>query len=97
MLIVAPITFNLLILQNIYSYETDFILSMYLIPMIGLAQSVWEAPNAEDHKVTTSTFIDNKENSEAKYLKGAVPEVDGKVEWRLDIDVPKKMLRIYTI
>ena len=47
-----------------------FILSMYLIPMIGLAQSVWEAPNAEDHKVTTSTFIDNKENSEAKYLKG---------------------------
>ena len=23
-----------------------FILSMYLIPMIGLAQSVWEAPNA---------------------------------------------------
>ena len=67
-----------------------FILSMYLIPMIGLAQSVWEAPNAEGHKVTTSTFIDNKENSEAKYLKGAVPEVDGKVEWRLDIDVPKK-------
>ena len=67
-----------------------FILFMYLIPMIGFAQSVWEAPNAEDHKVTTSTFIDNKENSEAKYLKGAGPEVDGKVEWRLDIDVPNK-------
>lgn len=74
------------------------ILSVCLIPMAGLSQSVWETPNAEDKNFGTGKSVINKEHPDVKYLTGAVPEVNGKVEWCLDINAPgKKAQEIYDI
>lgn len=76
------------------------ILMACLIPIIGWAQGVWENPSAINNNTKNDTSVVRKikENPDAKYLAGAVPEVNGKVEWKLDIDVPGKSAQeIYDI
>lgn len=65
--------------------------------LVGFAQNVWEKP--EDNK--TPEIVEKKvvvANPDEKYLAGAVPEVDGKVQWILEVDVPgKNAEQIYDI
>ena len=51
----------------------------------------WEVSNNERAvKSLTESAAAAAPNPDAKYLEGAVPEVNGQVEWRLSIDVPGK-------
>ncbi len=51
----------------------------------------WEVSNNERAvKALTESAAAAAPNPDAKYLEGAVPEVNGQVEWRLSIDVPGK-------
>lgn len=76
-----------------------FILATFLMPFAAMAQGVWEKPGAgnstgkqEEEKKA------EKPNPDAKYLEGAVTEVDGKVVWTMDVDVPGKTAdQIYDI
>ena len=73
-----------------------FILISMLLPISVMAQSVWEKPAGAEE--LESQDKQDKPSEDAKYLSGAVPEVDGKVEWRLDVDVPGKTAeQIYDI
>lgn len=77
-----------------------FVLVTCLIPMIGWSQGVWESPVTEKNNINNDTSVskDTKPNPDEKYLVGAVPEVNGKVEWQLDVDVPGKSAQeIYDI
>lgn len=77
-----------------------FVLVTCLIPMIGWSQGVWESPVTEKNNINNDTSVskDTKPNPDEKYLVGAVPEVNGKVEWQLDVDVPgKSSQEIYDI
>ena len=77
-----------------------FILLAYFIPTIAMAQSVWEKPTTDYDNKDDKTVEGKveKPSKDAKYLAGAVPEVDGKVEWQLDVDVPGKTAdQIYSI
>lgn len=77
-----------------------FILLAYFIPTIAMAQSVWEKPTTDYDNKDDKTIERKveKPSKDAKYLAGAVPEVDGKVEWQLDVDVPGKTAdQIYSI
>ena len=61
------------------------------LPMMGMAQNnVWEIPDAPTQQQQTKKVKKEKPKStvDAKYLAGAVPEVDGKVVFTLDKDVP---------
>lgn len=61
------------------------------LPMMGMAQNnVWEIPDAPTQQQQTKKVKKEKPKSTvgAKYLAGAVPEVDGKVVFTLDKDVP---------
>lgn len=62
------------------------------LPMIGMAQdNVWEIPEDQPQaqaKVRTQKKAKPKKVENPKYLAGAVPEVDGKVVFTLDKDVP---------
>lgn len=72
------------------------ILAACLLPLAAIAQGVWERPDARNDETKEQQI--EKPNPDAKYLAGAVPEVDGKVEWRLDVDVPGKTAdQIYDI
>lgn len=67
-----------------------------LLPISVMAQSVWEKPAGAEE--LESQDKQDKPSEDAKYLSGAVPKVDGKVEWRLDVDVPGKTAeQIYDI
>lgn len=66
------------------------------LPLLSQAQNTWEAPE-QDSTVTTATvqkkktalFESKKKKAEdPKYLAGAVPEVNGRVVFTLDRDVP---------
>ena len=58
------------------------------MPLCGVAQNTWEMPEASE----------KKENPDAKYLVGAVPEVDGKVMFQTTIQAPGKSAKqIYDI
>ena len=73
------------------------VLIMFIMPLTSLAQNVWEKPK---DTATESVKEQEKpaENPNAKYLRGAVPLVDGKVQWVLDVDVPGKSAQeIYDI
>lgn len=73
-----------------------FILAACLLPLAAMAQGVWERPDAGNGEAKEQQ--EEKLNPDAKYLAGAVPEVDGKVEWQLDVDVPGKTAdQIYDI
>ncbi len=61
-------------------------------PLLSFAQ-VWDKPEIVGDDQTSVAAKGEKEvkvNKDEKYLEGAVPEVDGKVEWSIDIDVPGK-------
>lgn len=63
------------------------------LPMTGMAQNTWEVPQ-EDTRQTQSQqkkkalFETHKKVEDPKYLAGAVPEVDGRIVFTLDKDVP---------
>lgn len=63
------------------------VLMMLALPMAVIAQNVWEKPKEE--KVKKAEEV-KKPNKDEKYLRGAVPIVDGDVQWTLDVDVPGK-------
>lgn len=77
------------------------LLALYFLPLTVAAQNVWERPEdvTEAQNTTENKKAEaEKPNPDAKYLVGAVPEVDGKVEWQLDVDVPNKSAeQIYDI
>ena len=57
---------------------------MSLLPLTMWAQAnTWERPEVEKE-------VKNEVNKDAKYLKGAVPEVDGKVVFSKTINAPGK-------
>lgn len=61
------------------------IVLMALMPLIMWAQAnTWEKPEVEETKANKDV------NKDAKYLKGAVPEVDGKVVFSTTINAPGK-------
>ena len=56
--------------------------------------NIWERPEVDEQAEAAKV----KENQNAKYLKGAVPEVDGKVVFSKHIDAPgKSAAQIYDI
>lgn len=58
------------------------------MPLSGVAQNTWEIPEASQ----------STQNPDAKYLAGAVPEVDGKVVFQTTIQAPGKSAKqIYDI
>lgn len=60
-----------------------FIVILMCLPMIVMAQNSWEKPV-------------EKNNTDSKYLAGAVPVVDGKVVFETNISAPgKKAGEIY--
>lgn len=66
------------------------------LPLMSYAQNTWEAPEPDStqsaaavHKKKTALFETKKKKAEdPKYLAGAVPEVNGRVVFTLDRDVP---------
>lgn len=74
------------------------------LPFVAMAQSEWERPE-KSRKSQTSQVSQRKGlpqteevGEQAKYLAGAVPMVDGKVVFTLDIDVKDKdVQQIYDI
>lgn len=80
--------------------------------LTGLTQNVWEKPETEE-ETSVETKKEKKERKkkekekkdkekkpkeDPKYLLGAVPKVDGKVKWTMDVDVPGKTAQeIYDI
>lgn len=55
------------------------------------AQNVWEKPVVDKTKSAATKSKQNaKKDEDPKYLAGAVPVVDGMVEWELNVDAPKK-------
>ncbi|MCD8292099.1 MAG: DUF4468 domain-containing protein [Prevotella sp.] len=64
------------------------------------AQTVWDKPDIGNDQTGDSVKIQKeaKVSKDEKYLEGAVPEIDGKVEWTLELDVPgKDAVQIYDI
>ena len=76
---------------------------MILLPGFIAAQSNWEVPNRQnvnkaETKQKKALIHKNEANTDPKYLEGAVPEVDGKVVFTLDKEVPGKSAQdIYDI
>lgn len=64
------------------------ILLLALLPLYAWAQdNTWEKPEEEE---TTVEEAKVKVNPDAKYLKGAVPEMDGKIVFAKTIEAPGK-------
>lgn len=62
-----------------------------LIPCLGMAQNEWEKPTKQVEDASRKALImKNKANTDPRYLAGTVPEVDGKVVFTLEKDVPGK-------
>jgi len=68
---------------------------LMLVPMTMWAQdNTWERPEVDEQAEAAKA----KENPDAKYLKGAVPEVNGKVVFTKHINAPgKSAAQIYDI
>jgi colicin import membrane protein len=71
------------------------ILFLALMPLYAWAQdNTWERPEEEE----TTEEVKVKVNPDAKYLKGAVTEIDGKVVFNKCIDAPgKSASQVYNI
>lgn len=66
----------------LHNMKKIFILIMMCLPLMAMAQNTWEMPE---------TGADGKTvNPDQKYLEGAVPEVDGRVEFHSNIKAPGK-------
>ncbi len=70
---------------------------MALLPAVAMAQNTWERPQSANQQTTTKEkekkVKEKKVKEEAptvdpRYLEGAVPEVDGKVVFTLERDLP---------
>ena len=72
-----------------------FFTLLMLVPMALWAQdNTWERPEVDEQAEAAKA----KENPDAKYLKGAVPEVNGKVVFTKHINAPgKSAAQIYDI
>ena len=72
-----------------------FFTLLLLVPMTLWAQdNTWERPEVDEQAEAAKV----QENLNAKYLKGAVPEVDGKVVFTKHINAPgKSAAQIYDI
>ena len=72
-----------------------FFTLLMLVPMTLWAQdNTWERPEVDEQAEAAKA----KENPDAKYLKGAVPEVNGKVVFTKHINAPgKAAAQIYDI
>ena len=72
-----------------------FFTLLMLVPMTIWAQdNTWERPEVDEQEEAAKA----KENPDAKYLKGAVPEVNGKVVFTKHINAPgKSAAQIYDI
>ena len=71
---------------------------MLMMPLTALAQNVWEKPKDTATEPVKEKEKKQADNHNAKYLRGAVPIVDGKVMWLLEVDVPGKSAQeIYDI
>ena len=72
-----------------------------LLPLSTFAQDVWERP--QDTKQEVKKPKQNEFNQDdAKYLAGTVPEIDGKVVFTLDLNLPGRSAqdiyeRVYTL
>jgi colicin import membrane protein len=72
-----------------------YILLLALMPLYLWAQdNTWEKPEEEE---TTANEVKEKVNPDAKYLRGAVPEVDGKVVFTTTIKTDKSSSVAYGI
>lgn len=61
------------------------------MPLMASAQNVWEKPQVEKKQKIEQVKVTEKEaNPDAKYLAGAVPEVNGEVVWTMSLNVPGK-------
>lgn len=63
------------------------------LPMMGMAQNTWEAPQNEARTTQVKAkkkalFESKKQKEDPKYLAGAVPEVNGRVVFTFDKAVP---------
>ena len=75
---------------------------MLLCPTLSFPQNTWEAPTQKtevrDTTKRKALFETKKKVEDPKYLSGAVPVVDGKVTFTLDMDVKGKTAQeIYDI
>lgn len=68
-------------------------LALLFAPVFAFAQNEWERPQDKTQNKstqTTSKIEKQNPNIDARYLEGAVPEVEGKVVFDYEIDVPGK-------
>jgi glucose/arabinose dehydrogenase len=71
-----------------------FIALLACLPCMAMAQNTWEIPESQTQQEETvkqkkaEKAKAQKTHEDPKYLTGAVPEVDGKVVFTLDKDVP---------
>lgn len=68
------------------------LLAMLLIPALSWAQSEWEIPDFEKKQSVEDTKGESTRKAKKtilpRYNVGAVPEIDGKVEWEETFSVP---------
>lgn len=79
--------------QYIVIMKKSIFLILMFFPLMNWAQNTWELPNnnnnQEESTKKEAIIKKNKTNPDAKYLEGAVPEVDGKVVFTLDKKIPE--------
>jgi colicin import membrane protein len=70
-----------------------------LLPSFCMAQSNWEVPEQSKQQQEKKALFQKKSKTvDAKYLEGAIPVVDGKVTFTLNVDAPgKDAQQIYEI
>lgn len=73
-----------------------FITLLMAFPMMTMAQSNWELPDAQKDTTEQVKKKEKKSNGiEPKYAEGAVPLVDGKPEWDYTIKVKGSIDELY--
>lgn len=72
-----------------------FLALLLAIPLMAEAQSEWEIPANDQSKTAVkqeakkkTKHVEAADSADLPYLRGAVPEIDGKVVFTLDRDVP---------
>ena len=84
---------NSTLFSNFARMKTTILTIALGLSLTCQAQNVWEKPETESETKTVEApkkAEAPKVLRDAKYLAGAVTEVDGKVTWTLDADVPGK-------
>lgn len=84
--------------MHISEYKNKMMMKRFLLiisimlPLAAMAQNNWEIPTETTAKAKEQTPVkkSKKKKDDSKYLKGAVPEVDGRVQWELNVDAPGK-------